>query len=414
AGHPPQPDRRSRHRRYRVAVRAPPVAGAGGEHHPDRRVERSVRPVPGRERPGQRGLRAPSRRGQRLGGARHQRRSGGGRPPEPAGCRLQHRAAVAGPRRRGPDPRRADLVGGARRELHRAGEEQGPHELVGRDQRPDRCAVQPQHGALDLRHLHAGEVHRRRDGEGRRRHLVLPHRRLRFRPRPGARHHQLRARLRRAGAGRGADAVPGQRGLLLLPGAGAGFAREGGGPRQRRRRHHQLRQAGRGVRLGAPRREAGGAAGVHLRRPFAGPANGAGAGHHRDVLLGPERPHPRLHRPRRAEHAERAAAGHGPSRLLRRGDALPQGGGRHGRGGGQGLGHRGGLAHEGDALRRRRLRPRHDSRRRAQAAPGLPAGSEGTGGKPRSMGLLQAGGDHVRRRSVPPAWRRRLLAGPEL
>ncbi len=35
---------------------------------------------------------------------------------------------------------------------------------------------------LCLRHLHAGEVDRRRDGEGRRRQLVFHHRRLRLRP----------------------------------------------------------------------------------------------------------------------------------------------------------------------------------------------------------------------------------------
>ena len=41
--------------------------------------------------------------------------------------------------------------------------------------------VQRQHRALDLRHLDAGQRHRQGDGEDRRRHLVLPHRRLRLR-----------------------------------------------------------------------------------------------------------------------------------------------------------------------------------------------------------------------------------------
>ena len=39
-----------------------------------------------------------------------------------------------------------------------------------------------QHGALDLRHLDAGERHRQGDREERRRHLVLPHLRLCLRP----------------------------------------------------------------------------------------------------------------------------------------------------------------------------------------------------------------------------------------
>ena len=41
---------------------------------------------------------------------------------------------------------------------------------------------------LVLRHLHAVEIHRRRDGEGRRRYLVFPHRRLRVRQAVAGRH----------------------------------------------------------------------------------------------------------------------------------------------------------------------------------------------------------------------------------
>ena len=74
-----------------------------------------------------------------------------------------------------------------------------------------------EHRALDLRHLHAGEVDRRRHGEGRRRHLVLPDRRLRLRPRAGARHLELRARRRRPGGGQRPHALPGHHGLLVLP-----------------------------------------------------------------------------------------------------------------------------------------------------------------------------------------------------
>ena len=50
----------------------------------------------------------------------------------------------------------------------------------------------------------------------------------------------------------------------------------------------------------AARREAGVAADVHHRRACAGPADGAGPGLHRDLLLGPERPDPRLRPPRAA------------------------------------------------------------------------------------------------------------------
>ena len=67
-------------------------------------------------------------------------------------------------------------------------EEQGVHRLRRRGVRPHRAEVQRQHRALDLRHLDAGERHRQGDGEDRRRHLVLPHRRLCLRPCARARH----------------------------------------------------------------------------------------------------------------------------------------------------------------------------------------------------------------------------------
>ena len=54
--------------------------------------------------------------------------------------------------------------------------------------RSHRREVQRQHGALDLRHLDAGERHRQGDGEDRRRHLVLPDRRLCVRSCARARH----------------------------------------------------------------------------------------------------------------------------------------------------------------------------------------------------------------------------------
>ena len=61
--------------------------------------------------------------------------------------------------------------------------------------------LQRQHHPLGLRHLHAGAVDRRGDGEGGRRFLVLHHRRLCLRQGAAARHHRFRHRRRRQGAG---------------------------------------------------------------------------------------------------------------------------------------------------------------------------------------------------------------------
>ena len=62
------------------------------------------------------------------------------------------------------------------------------------DVRPDRQGLHAQHRALDLRHLGAGQRHRQRDRQDRRRHLVLPDRRLRLRPCARARHRGGRGR----------------------------------------------------------------------------------------------------------------------------------------------------------------------------------------------------------------------------
>jgi hypothetical protein len=92
--------------------------------------------------------------------------------------------------RRRRDHRRADLLGGARG--LRSRREKNKVQMVNsgrRHLRPhQRAGLLAQHGALDLRHLRAGQRHRRRHREGGRRHLVLPHRRLRLRPRARARH----------------------------------------------------------------------------------------------------------------------------------------------------------------------------------------------------------------------------------
>ncbi|CAA9209125.1 MAG: ABC transporter, substrate-binding protein (cluster 4, leucine/isoleucine/valine/benzoate), partial [uncultured Acetobacteraceae bacterium] len=411
ADHPSHADRR-RGRRRLHAVGAAPRAGAGGEHHPDRRAERPVRPL------------QPHRRRQRCGdgaggGGRVQRPRlhGGGaarRPPEPSGRGLQHRTAMARPGRRGHDPRRADLLRRARRRRRGPGEEQGLRQRRRRLLRPHRHGLRADHRALGVRHLHAGQVHRRRDGQGGRGHLVLHHRRLRLRPRAGARHHQLRPRRGRQGAGQRPDALPWDLGLLLLPGAGAGEPGQGGGPRQRGAGHDQLHQAGGRVRADAPRHQAGGAADVRGRRPRPRPPDRAGTGDDRELLLGPERPHAGADPTRPLAADGQPAAQHGHCRQLLRRAALPEGRPGHGRPGGQGLGHGRHQPHEGHADRRRRLRPGlHPAGRPAPDA-GLPLRGEKARGIARRLGLPQPAANDSRGGSMATHQRGRLPSGAQL
>jgi hypothetical protein len=86
--------------------------------------------------------------------------------------------------------------------------------------------VQPEHGALDLRHLDAGEVHRRRHGEGGGDTWF-------FLTADYAFGHALErdtTNFVRANGGRVLGSVrtpvPGHDGLLVLPGAGAGQPRQ--------------------------------------------------------------------------------------------------------------------------------------------------------------------------------------------
>ena len=76
-------------------------------------------------------------------------------------------------------------------------------------------------------------------------------------------------------------------GLLVVPAAGAVVEGEDHRPRQRRRRHDQLDQAGGRVRHREGRPEPRRPARVPHRRPRARPQHRAGADLHRDVLLGP-------------------------------------------------------------------------------------------------------------------------------
>ena len=155
-----------RRRGHDVAAGARPRPIAGPQ---DRRAERPVRPLHEHRRPdlgdlcqaGARGFRRRHQGPERPG---HHRR-----PPEQAGPRGVDLAPVDRPRRRGRDPRRADLVGGARGAGRGAREEQGLPRRRPRHHRADRRAVLAQLHHLGLRHLHAGEIDRRRDGQGRRR-----------------------------------------------------------------------------------------------------------------------------------------------------------------------------------------------------------------------------------------------------
>ena len=81
--------------------------------------------------------------------------------------------------------------------------------------RHHRRALRPEPSALGLRHLVDAARRGRCDGEGRRRHLVLHHRRLCVRPFAGEGRRQFRHRGRRQGARPGAGAVSRHDRLLL-------------------------------------------------------------------------------------------------------------------------------------------------------------------------------------------------------
>ena len=134
-------------------------------------------------------------------------------------------------------------------------QEQGVREFRRRIVGSHRREVLAQHRALDLRHLDAGERHRQGDREDRRRHLVLPHRRLCVRSCARARHVRGCREERRQGGRQGPSPDQHQR-LLVVPAAGADLEGEGYRSRQRRRRHHQLDQGGRGIRHHQGRPEA--------------------------------------------------------------------------------------------------------------------------------------------------------------
>ena len=258
---------------------------------------------------------------------------------------------------------------------------------------PDRREVLAEHRPLDLRHLGAGPRHRQRDGRRGRRHLVLPHRRLRLRPCARARHR----RRGRGGGRRGArhacaHPFPGQdfsSFLLQAQSSGAeviGLANAGGDTINAIKQASEfgITQAGQTL------------AGLlifitDVHRARAGDRAGAGAD--RELLLGPQRRHPRLVRALR-RGARRRQADHGACRRLRRRPALPEGG----RGGRRQGGRGGDGQDEGDADRRPAVRRGRGARRRPQDPRHVPLPGQGAGRLDRPVGLLRARRHHPGRR----------------
>ena len=190
--------------------------------------------------------------------------------------------------------------------------------------------------------------------------------------------------------------------------------RQGDRLRQCRGRHHQLRQAGRGIRRHPARHEAGRAADVHHRRAFASgwrPAQGLVCS---ETFYWDLNDRTRAFTKRVLPQMPQPLSQHDPCRLLLRDAALPEGGGGDGRGGGQGAGT--------EVVNRMKAMPTDDDafgpgthpRRRAQDRPVLPVRGEEARGEQGPLGLLQAAADHPGRGGLPPAGRGRLPAGPQL
>ncbi|CAA9281150.1 MAG: ABC transporter, substrate-binding protein (cluster 4, leucine/isoleucine/valine/benzoate), partial [uncultured Acetobacteraceae bacterium] len=393
---PRREPRASRLRRVRAATapagrRRPRAARA--RRHPHRRAGRLLRPLPRHLRPHLRRLRAAGRGGLGRPRPRRPRGGGAGRPPEPPRRRARPRPPVVRPGRRGHGVRGQQQRHRARRRQPRPRQGQGAARLRRRLLRADGRAVQLPHDPVDLRHLDVRQRGRQRHRAQRRRLLVLHHRRLRLRPPDGARHQPLRPGRRRQSAGQRPLPVPRHHGLLRLPAAGPGEPRQDRGPGHRRRRHGELHQAGARIRPDAARPggrpEAGRDGDVHHRHPRHRPRSRAGTPAVRGVLLGPQRPHPRLPQPRAPEDAAELAEP-GARRHLLRLPALPQGRGRPRPGPRQGERRGGGAPHEEHADGGRLLRPGAHPRGRPQDPPRLPVRGEVARREPRTLGLLQA------------------------
>ena len=198
------------------------------------------------------------------------------RPPEQAGRRLQHRPPVVRRRSGRHDRRRAELGGGARGQRGHPREEQGLPELGRRRPptspaqaaRPTRCTGPTTPGRWPT--APARRWCRPAATPGSSSPPTMPS------ATRSSGHHRGGEGERRQGAGRRPPSAEHGR-LLLLPAPGAVLRGQGDRPGQRRRRHHQLDQAGGRVRHRPERPEPGGPAPVPHRRARAGPAGGARA-----------------------------------------------------------------------------------------------------------------------------------------
>ena len=133
----------------------------------------------------------------RANGGRRFRRQGFGqadrahlrRPSDQARRRRRNCAAMVRRRSRRPDRRCAGLGGGAGGAASGQRPQKALHHPLDRHGRFPRQILLALHHAMGVRHPRARRRHRAGSGQARRRHLVLPHRRLRFRPCAGARRH---------------------------------------------------------------------------------------------------------------------------------------------------------------------------------------------------------------------------------
>ena len=211
----------------------------------DRRADRHVEPV---HRPGRRGLgrrRADGGRGLRHRKARLRRsRSVSADHQNKPRRRLEHRAPVVR-RRQGRRRSSTCRTPASRSRSTRSRKDKGKAFLVSGAASSDltgkACSPNTIHWTYDTWMLANGTG--QRDRQDRRRHLVLPDRRLRVRPRAGARHRGGRARRTAARCWARCAHPLNTQDFSLVPAAGAGVQGEDHRPRQRRRRHHRTRSS---------------------------------------------------------------------------------------------------------------------------------------------------------------------------
>ena len=283
-------------RRGRRRARRRRRAGAGlRRRHQDRRAERHVEP-----------LRRPRRRRARCVAARmavedfgaekqgHEGRDRLGRPPEQARRRLEHRAPVVRRRQGRRDRRRAELAASRSRSTRSRATR-------------TRCSSSPARRSSDLtgKACSPNTIHWTYDtwmlANGTGSAIVKTGGDTWFfLTADYAFGHALERDteavvLKNGGKVLGKVRHPlNTQDFSLVPAAGAGVEGEDHRPRQRRRRHDQLDQAGGRVRHRQGRPEPRRPARVPHRRARARADNGAGPDLHRDVLLGPERPDARV------------------------------------------------------------------------------------------------------------------------